>query len=134
MVGLYFKYDHDTVIRDQWILLARNHPEITLYERGKPDDLGNESFNTVGVNSVDELPDVPLILLTPQNSKYLPGDVNIVDFTHPTDCIYMFGNDREATYPEEFGSREYTKVYISTMVDYWSPQTATIVLWERNRV
>lgn len=84
------------------------------------------------ITNVDELPEVPLIIIQPQEGKYITGKISLATFEHPKNAIYFFGADHEHLTPGELGSRipEY-QVYIPVKGEMFSWVAAAVVLYDR---
>ena len=87
------------------------------------------------IESVADLPQsVPLVVLAQVNGRYVQGDVSLKDFTHPTDAIYLFGNDVEWVTSEELVGHSIDHlVYIPTDTgdDMWSWAAYVATAWDR---
>ena len=43
------------------------------------------------LDSADDLPDLPIVLMQPVTGVHVQGIVSLADFDHPDDAIYLFG-------------------------------------------
>lgn len=125
-----FEYDPETIVRDQWLLLIRSFPNIQGWERSLPTTEKITDGIQV-IQAVDQLPNIPLIILSPQQARYIPGTQNLAHFNHPQEAIYYFGSDNDHLRPEAIAKREYQTVYIPIAEQLWSPQAAGIVVYDR---
>jgi len=95
-----------------------------------PLDYLTRSFHLERSQFVDSPPgDLPVILLQPTDGRYVQGEESLVDFTHPDDCVYLFGASHGQVQPVDVAS----KVYIPHCPT-WSmfpSQAAAIVLYDR---
>jgi tRNA(Leu) C34 or U34 (ribose-2'-O)-methylase TrmL len=81
----------------------------------------------------DELPDVPLVLLQPDNGKFIKGTVSLEQFEHPEDCVYLFGPDTYHLHPDLLGREPDHVVYIptDTQRDMFSFVAYAVTMWDR---
>lgn len=73
---------------------------------------------------------LPVILVQPQDGTYVQGDTNLVDFTHPDDCVYLFGGTHGNL---ELDFEPDAKLYIPHQPTWnlYAPQAVAIVLYDR---
>lgn len=137
MIGICFKYNpgYKELLRTQYYQLVRAYPDLTVYEREvsvkEPDTYNNIPF--VRVSTSDDLPIEPkLVVISPQNSPNIPGDISLVDYVHPENVIYFLGDDQGHLTQKVIGSRiDYDKVYIPMEDCIYSDQAIAIVLYDR---
>lgn len=54
------------------------------------------------IKTCGELPkDVPLVLMTNRDARYIKGDTPLLSFEHPDNAIYMFGSNNEKLFEGE---------------------------------
>lgn len=97
-VGICTSYDEDLWKRLQWGFIRDHFSLGPHWVRGLPDDYENVKQYRLGtppvqVTSAADLPDWPIVLLSPSNGKYTQATQNIVTFEHPLEAIYYFGSD-----------------------------------------
>ena len=135
MTSICFEYDQRQWHRDMWLYLVTAF-EVQGYERGRPEIM--DSMNNFGVLKIQNAYDLPLeprlVIITPKNSKYLPGEVNLYKYVHPQNAIYYFGSDRSNLGPEMFEGLEYELVYIPQnnmeVNELWTHQAGAITLYD----
>ena len=114
MISVCFS-THTSTLQQQWDYVLCNFVPDEIYVIGSlPEDtsLGKKA---IVVQSAAELPDLPIVLLAPDNGRYIQGTTSLGDFTHPDDCIYMFGSDSKYMSEDFLGERTPDHiVYIDT--------------------
>ena len=131
MLGLAFHYDPHPLRRELWSYVAAWYGIEDLWEVGQPEDvLRLTRFLPTPINSFNDLPDYPLVVLQPRDGKYVQGSIDIDDYQHPEDAIYCFGYDHGNMDP---WTRSADFLYISTeRYELYSTFAAVITL-ERRR-
>ncbi len=84
--------------------------------------------------TADALPDLPMVLLAPQDGRFYQGDQNLATFTHPKECVYMFGPDHHHLSEDEMGNRVPDHlVYIETDSndEMYASIAAAVTLFDR---
>jgi hypothetical protein len=73
----------------------------------------------------------PLVLVQPADGQYLQGEIPLPDFTHPEDCVYLFGSSDALL--QELPRTPFAKVYIPSLPTWemYSHQAGAIVLYDR---
>jgi hypothetical protein len=133
VIGVCFKREKDWE-QDQWSYVFSNFGVEDLWEMG---DDSNKDLNiyqpTIKISSAAELPDRPLVVLAPQESKYIVGEESLKDFVHPDDAIYMFGGSHCSMTGVDLGGRVADHyVYIPLVKnECFSHSAAYITLWDR---
>jgi len=76
----------------------------------------------------------PLVVVSPVNARYVPGEIPLSRFVHPPDAIYLFGSDHVHLSDDDLGGRvpDYL-VYIETLgvVEMFSWVAGGIVFYDR---
>jgi len=72
----------------------------------------------------------PLIVVSPKEAKYLPGETSLSTYTHPNDCCYCFGNN-DGFLQIDTDTTIQNKIYIDTVGELFSWTSAGIVLYDR---
>ncbi len=131
MLGICFEHEKRGWMQDQWSFLFSNFGVTEIWEINQ----GNSDFEiyqtVTGIASYDELPQRPLIALTPQEGRYLYGEQSLDGFVHPEDAIYIFGGSFSNL---EFPSARQPDscVYIPTVKhECFSHAAAYMTLWDR---
>lgn len=132
IVALWMTTSHEENEYD-YILSNIQVDEIYLFGPYQPTN--NLLRDKTKVKNASELPtDIPLVLCVPLTARNFTPTINLLDFTHPTDAIYLFGPNNEHLVDEDFGGRVPDHiVYIPTdttdeMFNYTS---CLITLWHR---
>ncbi len=92
-VGVALTVDQDPSGADHWAAVLAGFPGITLYYVGDapPDWWGKLKFfkNAVPISETD----APIVVVSGDNAREVPGTKSLVDFEHPDDVVYLFGGD-----------------------------------------
>ncbi|MBI3290363.1 hypothetical protein HYZ78_03115 [Candidatus Microgenomates bacterium] len=131
-VGICFEYDVRALIRNYWLLNIQTF-HVQAYERNIAED-EMVTDGIIGIKTIEDLPEnIPLIIISPKNAEYVPGEIALPAFKHPQKVIYYFGSDKNYLSKEELGNRTYQTVYIPIEGEeqFWAPQAASIVLYDR---
>lgn len=109
---------------------------IACLDKLDADGLGNQidyagrSFG-LGVEQIHDSPPVglPVVLVQPTDGEHVQGDTSLVDFTHPDECVYLFGASNGHVPPGEYAA----KVYIPHQKSWtmFAPQAVAVVLYDR---
>ena len=134
MIDICFEYDPRGWNRDLWLYLVTGF-EVQGYERGRDKDMKGNHFGTIAIDSIDELPDKPIVILSPRYASNFEAKHSLLDFKHPKDAIYYFGADKGNIELEEFGDRDITIVYIPQPTkekhnELWSHQAGAILIYD----
>lgn len=132
MFGVCYRHDHNGEIMNQWEYILSNFNVENCWIRNAPTDF--VSFHKpTQIQSADELPDAPLVVLSHPEGRNYKGVVSIVDFKHPPDAIYLFGADHIIMSDDDIGEREiHSVVYVpSGQYEMYSYVAASIVLYDR---
>ena len=89
----------------------------------------NDAFYLIGEAIPD---DIPLVLLQPDNGKFVRGTVSLEKFNHPENAIYMFGPDKHFFYSELMPEPDHI-VYSPTDTDrdMFSFVAFAVTMWDR---
>lgn len=134
MVGVCFEREKAWE-QDQWSFVFSNFGITDIWERNKIDDRDHKIYQqTIGVATAAELPDVPLVVLAHEDSRYIKGSEALDKFTHPDDAIYLFGGSHaNLNDADDLGGREPDHlIYIpSVKYEMYSHAAAYITLYDR---
>lgn len=85
------------------------------------------------IKSAAELPDTALVVIQPQDGKFVQGTESLSDFEHPDDAIYMFGGSHDVMTLEDLGGRVAEHyVYIPLVAhECYAFSAAYMTLWDR---
>lgn len=128
-----FEYNMNNTFMNQWDFIVCNFKPTHIYILGDSDSyISNPLKVATWINSYDELPDLPLIVAAPAHGRYVAGDISLVDFVHPNDCIYIFGSDSGVMQSEQL-NREHQCVYVptDTQDDMYSFTAYACFMWDR---
>ena len=136
-VCLVAQRDHDWL--NQWSYVLTSFPAVNIFciDQGNVISLRNYRPLDLATRilTVDELPNSkPLIAFQPENARFFPGTENILSFVHPSECIYIFGNDHTHLSADELGTRiPDSIVYIPTATndELFSFVAGGIALYDR---
>lgn len=119
---------------NQWDYILSNFAADNIYLLNGMEPTGKLLQAATRITTVDELPEIPLILLAPLQGRYIQGDESLVDFVHPADATYLFGSDKAHMEQELLGTRVPDhKVYVPTddNTEMYSWTAYTSVVWDR---
>jgi hypothetical protein len=110
MLRLCFGYIRNRWEINNWSYLVAAFPVDEYYVIVRPkDELIESGFLKKAkiIRTADELPKEPeLVVAAPKKGRFIQGSVDLKDFKHPEDAIYMFGFDNVHLSEDELGSRE----------------------------
>ena len=120
----------------QWDYLLSSFPASELFAIGPvPEHVESRSvFAKAAFVGTAEAIVRPLVLVAPQNGRYYKGGVNLAQFDHNPNAVYVFGSDSLPLSDDHMGQREPEEsVYIETSSkdDLYSWVAAGIVWWDR---
>lgn len=137
MLGICFNFDSHVIRREWWDWHVDWFGVDQAWERNRPEGFERHSkFLPQQIKTAGELPsDIPLIVLTAPDARFVKGDECLYDFVHPEDAIYWFGHDHTNMDPEDFADREPDhKVFIPIeKYEVYSAFVASMVLYDRRR-
>lgn len=129
---------HNGQYQDQWDYVLSNFNINSLYVIGDVKDAPRTNvfakLNATYIDSAADLPDVPLVVLAAFDGRQIRGDIDLADFKHPDDAVYLFGGDVEWLTHDQLGGRVPDHlVFINTDThdDMWSWVTYAVVAWDR---
>ena len=138
--GVCFKSEHRGWMQDQWSWVFSNFGITEIWERdadheGERGKDGSIYQQTIKIDTAAELPDDrPIIVLAPDEGRYIRGEQNLMDFVHPEDAIYLFGATQANLSDEnDLGGRvPDALVYIpSKKLEMFSHAAGYVTLWDR---
>lgn len=120
----FFAEDEDR-LTDMWGYLVRSLGMV-----GKAYCIG-QSYDArmVHVGTVANLPDIPIVQVTLADDA-----VSLKAFTHPDECIYLFGPSNRNLLPAELHGRvPVAKVSLPSVdgTELFAAQAGAVVLWDR---
>lgn len=120
----------------QWDYILSSFPPDRLLVFGNPDDAPKtNAFSKLKAKYLNSLKGTSgtVVVLAPDNGSYVKGDESLVEFKHPDDVIYYFGDDRSRLGFEQIGRSPDHKVFIPTATrdELYSWQAYSIVAWDR---
>jgi hypothetical protein len=93
VVGILLVEDPDPSSADHWASVLAGFPDATIYHLGDTPPEWWSSLKefkiAISINEVD----VPIVVISGDNARELPGTKSLVDFEHPDDVVYLFGGD-----------------------------------------
>lgn len=133
MVGVCFKQERRPVYQDQWSYLFSNFGIESIFQI--PVENGADLYQaTKKIANAGSLPkDKSLVVVQPQDGKYVQGTESLSDFEHPDDAIYMFGGSHDVMTLEDLGGRvpEHTVFIPLVKHECYAFSAAYMVLWDR---
>ena len=110
MIGVCNRFNDLDWSIHQWQFIFLHFGIAHFWSRGLPAEYRNAKRSyklPIGVNTAADLPDLPLVVLTSADGKFVKGNESLVTFKHPKEAIYLFGGDQEhLTVEKDFGCRE----------------------------
>lgn len=120
-----------------WELIFQFFKVDHLYVLGLPDDQYDYTPTGVPMTPILSVSEIPgeLVIWNEKNASYTPGDVSMLEFTHPSDATYYFGSDEDHIRGRAHAS---SVVFIPSADPHapglWSYQAAAIALFDRTRI
>lgn len=137
MIGICIKFDpaYNSLTRDQYYEMAKAFPDLVIFERGIP-RLEKDNYCGYPITRVDNADDLPteptLVVMASQVGRHLKGEISLMDYVHPENAIYYFGDDHSHFTQEQIGiTTKYDSVYIPVPHNLWSGQAVAITLYDR---
>lgn len=118
----------------QWDYALSHWPPDEVFIRGEGNWPGKPLRDARRVATAADLPDVPLVVMTPKDGRYIKGETALQEFIHPERCTYLFGSDKENLHPDDMGGRAPDHlVYIPTLTHHemFSWVAGAIVMYDR---
>ena len=129
-----FTANQNNTFMNQWDFVVCNFKPDQIYILGSQDNLviSNPLKEAIFIDSYNQLPDIPLVVAAPAHGRYVHGDINLKDFVHPQDAIYIFGSDSGIMQQEDV-TRECSCVYVETDTtdDMYSFVTYAVMMHDR---
>lgn len=91
-VGIAFADALDPTSVDQWATVLAAFPGVKLYAACDTPDWWSEYKCFRDAVSVSEATS-PIVVVSPENARRLPGTTSLVSYEHPEDAVYLFGGD-----------------------------------------
>lgn len=126
--------------QDQWDYALSNFKPDHLYVIGDealaPETNVFSKLSATYIEGADTLPTgSDLVVMSPENGVYLPGEVSLADFAHPSNAIYLFGPDKHHLNDDDHlrGAIPNHLVYIPTdsRDNMWSWTAYCVTMWDR---
>ena len=139
MIDVCFHYEEPNDARNQWNVALSHNPVRNAYVRNCASptfSLDRSGANLVKVRDGDDLPDLPLVLISPPTSPEFPGKISLFEFEHPEECIYFVGSNRTMLDKKQMGQTRKPdhSVFIPTENIYtmYAWTALAITLYHRN--
>lgn len=122
---------------NQWSYITSTFEVDEVFVIGPVDRIQDSGFlkRAKIISSVEDLPeDAPIVMAAPTEGRHIQGDVDLKDFVHPENAIYLFGPDNENLSDEHLGARKIKhKVYITndSRHEFYAHVSAGIFLYDR---
>lgn len=88
----------------------------------------------IEVAGVSELPDLPLVVVTPEGARHLPGEQSLIGFAHPAECVYLFGSSNSTLDAAALqGRTPVARIFIPSVdgTELFAHVAGAMVLWDR---
>ncbi len=99
---------------DQWSYVLSHWKPRNVYLIGNVDRRLKPFRSVIEIESAADLPDLPVVVMQPDTSRYVKPSQTIAEFLHPDECIYLFGSDHIHLTDEHTGGRDIRVVSIPT--------------------
>lgn len=90
---------------DQWSYVLSHWSARNIYILGEVNTAVKPFREAIFIDSCEELPNIPIVALQADNARFVPGTVPLPNFTHPDECVYLFGNDHTHLCDDQLGTR-----------------------------
>ena len=121
-------------MQDQWSWVFSNFGITEIWERDHEDSGDGAIYQpTIKISTAVDLPDRPLVVLSPPGGRFLKGTVSLADFNHPEEAIYMFGQSHGVLSDDDMAGRSPDSVVFIPTVKHemYSHTAAYVTLWDR---
>ena len=118
----------------QWEFALSNFKANALYCYGGTPPRSNVLSKAQEITSAADLPEHPLVLLSPREAVNVPGETSLSDFTHPEDVTYWFGSDAAHLTGSPFTERQPdSRVFVPTDTtdNMYSFAAYLVTAWDR---
>jgi hypothetical protein len=132
MIGVCLAWPTNEKYRDQWAYILSNFAVDNVWVVGCPDSYCQFFPGAVFMDHQSELPDYPIVVCQPPDARYVKGEINLMNFSHPEHAIYVFGLDNNNLSEDDLKGEPDYKVFIPTAKnEMWSWVAAAVVLYDR---
>lgn len=138
MVSICIPYINRASEQTNWDYLLSNFQVDKIFIKGKDGDEVYHS-NVFGqgefITEYSQLPkNTTKVLLNPDNAKYLKGEFNLIDFSHPEDVVYIVGPNNVPLSLEDFEDCDLDYIVFiptDTKDDMFNWVAAVVTLYDR---
>ena len=133
MFDVVFSF-HPGLIMQQWDFLLTNFGVTPDRAWVRDYDKANYLGHYTQLFDSSKLMDRPIVIVQPPNGVYIAGEESLIDFNHPEDAVYIFGNDYKHLTEEMLeGLVSDHTVYVpqSTHHDMYAITAASCVFYDR---
>lgn len=130
--GVCFKGERRAFFQDQWSFVFSNFGIKDIWELKTPN--AEKIYQpTIKIESAEELPARPLVVMAPPDGRYIKGTESLIDFVHPDDAIYLFGGSYDNLSNQELGDRKPDHLVYIPFEEYecYAFTAAYVTLWDR---
>lgn len=122
--------------QQQWDYILSNFSVRNIYVLGDPKNAPTTNVfkDAIYIESCQDLPDIERIVLSPSGGRYVQGLVDLADFVHPVEAVYVFGADNVPLSSDEIAdARIDHHVFISTDThdELYSWMAYAVTRWDR---
>lgn len=124
-------------LQKHWDFALSNFAPEALYVIGDEGQAPSTNvfarLNASYLDTAEQLPVAPLIVLAPAHGHYVAGEVSLAELEHPEGAIYLFGPDNLPLSSDHLGIRESRRVFIPTdsTDDMYSYAAYAVTMWDR---
>lgn len=132
MIGVCFHREKGWE-QNQWSFLFSNFGITDIWEIGIDGTKDSHIYQAAqNIMKISQLPDRPLVVLSPKDGRIIKGLEPLHSFTHPKECIYVFGPSNGVLDHEVIDRKPDHYVYIPLVKhEAFSHAAAYMTLWDR---
>jgi len=119
---------------NEWDYVLSNFQCDSVYVAGEYACTNNILRDAPRVETFDDLPAGEIVLLAPDSSRNFVPTVDLPDFTHPENAIYVFGPNNLHLSDEDIGSRppdHVVRIPTDTKDEMFAHAAYVAVMWDR---
>lgn len=119
---------------NQWDYVLSNIKVDKIYMGGSYQGTNNVLRDAPHITTFDDLPNDPIVLLSPESSQNFKPNISILEFEHPESAIYVFGPNNEHLTDEDVGNRKIdyiVNIPTDTKDEMFNYSAYLITMWNR---
>lgn len=134
MVGVVFHHRANPMFREFWAMIIECFGLSNAWEVACNDQCDSNYNVPVKIAKYEDIPSGhTLVIACHKNAKYIQGTIDLEDYTHPTNCIYVFGDDEGNIDEDMFSEFTIVKVYVDVQYEMYSHQIAAMFFYDRKK-